>query len=565
MTPTLERENTNSRSATPTTENKRQLTYNMETPIQKKNADVLIIGAGPTGLALALELHVQNVSFRILDSKPIRSDKSRALVLHPRSLELLSRHDGIVPNLMKLGKQNLGLRMFVDKKYCFELDFSDEGKDSIGFIDTEYRTPLMVSQAEIEGVMEARLKELGVEVERPMVAEKLSQDAQGVTLSVRNSSIDVLEEIRAKYVAGCDGSHSFIRKSLGIEFPGSAYASEFTLIDCHLKWPHPYDRLTMFMGNGFMMCIPLKDDIYRLVAMRPSHPLSTTPTIEDFRDSLQEFVPGECVISDPQWLSHFRLSHRIADKFREGRCFLAGDAAHIHSPAGGQGMNTGIQDSINLGWKIGRVLRHEANDDLLDTYNEERRPVGERLLNGTDKFFDFMTTRNRLYIWLRNRFCEYLVPRVMSSRARRAERFRFISQLAIRYRKSSIVSTDDSYKGKVNIKGGNRAPDGPINNEKANHLLGLLKGPGHHLLLFSGMGTSTLGVKALMAKEQAYNDTKGGSWVTTHRITSEMSEDSAVDMQGILHERYGFVEPGFVLVRPDGYIAAIGGMSALVT
>jgi len=302
----------------------------MVIPTKKHQADVLIVGAGPTGLALALELHVQNVSFRILDSTPVRSDKSRALVLHPRSLELLSRHKDIVPKLLQLGKQNLGLRMFVDRKYCFELDFSVTGKDSIGPTDTKYRTPLMLSQAEIENVMEARLKELGHVVERPIVAEKFSQDSKGVNLSVRNSATNSVEEIRAKYLAGCDGARSFVRKAIGIPFPGSAYASEFTLVDCHLKWSHPYDRLTMFMGNGFMMCIPLKNNIFRLVAMRPSHPTSKAPTMDDFRESLMDFVPGKCEIADPVWLSNFRLSHRIADNFQKGRCFLAGDAAHIH-------------------------------------------------------------------------------------------------------------------------------------------------------------------------------------------------------------------------------------------
>jgi 2-polyprenyl-6-methoxyphenol hydroxylase-like FAD-dependent oxidoreductase len=429
----------------------------------KRDAEVLIIGAGPTGLALALELHLQNVSFRILDSTPVRSDKSRALALQPRTLELLSRHQGIVPELLQLGKKNIGLRLFVDKRYCFELDFSNDGKDNVGFSDTEYATPLMASQAEIEDVMEKHLEELGVEVQRPLIAETLTQDSEGVTLHATNSATGEKEELRAKYLAGCDGAHSFVRKAIGISFPGSAYASEYTLIDCRLNWQHPRDRLTMFIGKGFMMCIPFKNNVFRLIAMRPSHPSSTAPTIEDFRESLKEFVPGECQISDPQWLSNFRLSHRIVDRFQEGRCFLAGDAAHIHSPAGGQGMNTGIQDSINLGWKIGRVLRGEVSKELLTTYNDERRKVGASLVSGTDKYFDFMTATNWLYVWLRNRFCQYLMPLVMSSRARRAKSFRFISQLAIRYRQSQIVSTDATYQGK--LKGGDRAPDGKINRD----------------------------------------------------------------------------------------------------
>ena len=529
----------------------------------KTSTDVLIVGAGPTGLTLALELTVQNVAFRIIDSKPVRSDKSRAFILHARSQELLSRHDTIIPKLLEEGMRNLGVRMFVDKKYRFELDFSDAGKDHIGFVDTEYPTPLMVSQAKIEAVMEARLLELGTEIERSLIAEKLSQESSGVTLTARNSSTEHVEEIQAKYIVGCDGAHSFIRKALDIPFIGSAYDSEYIHADVRLKWQFPYDRLTMFMARGFMMCIPQNNNVFRVVTLRPSHPSSIEPTMDDFRKALKVFVPGECEISDPVWLSNYRISHRIADRFQKGRCFLAGDAAHIHSPAGGQGMNTGIQDSINLGWKLGQVLRGEVGSSLLDSYHDERYRVGTRLLTGTDWFFEFLTTTNIFYTWIRNWFVANFGAWMMSSPERRANQFRFISQLGVRYRHSSISSTDPSYKGR--LRGGDRAPDGAIDAEGTNHLQGLFRGPGHHLLLFSGMGKKAIGSKEMDDMEKTWKKTQGENWFTIHHVTSTAIDDNAVDKEGIVHKRYGFENPGFVLVRPDGYIASIGTMSALLS
>jgi 2-polyprenyl-6-methoxyphenol hydroxylase-like FAD-dependent oxidoreductase len=520
--------------------------------------DVLIIGAGPTGGMLALELAMQNISFRIIDSEPIRSDKSRALVLHSRTLELLNRHGGGVEELIKQGRVNMGIRMFSNMKFVFEMDIND-----IGFTDTMFPAPLMISQAETESFLDKELLKYGKSVERPVTAETLEQGEDGVTACLRHA--DGTEEVlHCKYVVGCDGAHSIVRKSAGLKFEGAAYPQDFVLADVHLKWTHP-DALTIFMGStGFMVVLPMKDGVFRLILTRPRHLNDDTePTIEDFEEACAALAPGETELFDPVWISRFRLHHRNVENYRVGRMFMAGDAAHIHSPAGGQGMNTGMQDAVNLGWKLASVIRGENGDSLLDTYNIERHKVGENLLRGTDRIFDFMSTKNPVYLYLRNTLVPWIVPWVMRDRSKRARRFRFISQLGIRYRHSPIVGAASTYKGVLH--GGDRAPDGKLMGpEEGTTVLGLCRGPTHHLLLFSGTGAAA-GSDEMLHSSAAEFITENSNRVKVHQIchTNLQKESSCSDPEGVVHKLYGFTDPSYVLIRPDGHVSFIGPLSTI--
>lgn len=250
------------------------------------------------------------------------------------------------------------------------------------------------------------------------------------------------------------------------------------------------------------------------------------------------------------------LHHRNVLDYRKGRIFVCGDAAHIHSPAGGQGMNTGIQDAVNLGWKLAMVLRGSKDQSFLDSYNSERHRVGENLLKGTDRIFETMATSNRVLIWMRNTLVPWVVPFIFSTRERRARWFRFLSQLGIRYRHSSIVGTGSSYKGK--LRGGDRAPDGELRiGEETTRLYHLCDGSMHHLVLFSGVndhGAENINaflVKCLEGKKD---------WVDVHKISDRklLGEGWFIDSKGVLHDRFGLQDGGYVLVRPDGYMAHIG-------
>jgi 2-polyprenyl-6-methoxyphenol hydroxylase-like FAD-dependent oxidoreductase len=534
------------------------------------DVDVLIVGGGPTGTMLALELAIQKVSFRIIDKEPVRSDKSRALVIQPRTLELLNRH-GIARDIIALGTVGTGIYIFVNKKLAGKVDLDD-----LGFDDTVFPLPLWISQADTENLLDQALQRHGHKVERPFTAEKIEQDDTGVSVVLCGAD-GAEERFRCKYAVGCDGAHSIVRHAAKLTFEGAAYPQDFILADLHLDWSdYPSNRLTMFMGQGVMIGFPLKDGIYRLIVSRPGRGAENEEvTLEDFQRTFDVLAPGTAILRDPIWLARFHLHHRGANKYREGRLFVAGDAAHIHSPAGGQGMNTGMQDAVNLGWKLASTLKGEcANpESLLDSYDIERRRIGEHLLKGTDRAFQFGTSTNAVFLFLRNALVPWVLPWAVGDRGRRAKLFRFMSELGIRYRQSPIVGTASSYRGP--LRGGDRAPDGTLKGPgdsagpecATTSLLELCAVPaGHHLVVFGGCGShKTVDEGILEAVAKGF---LGAVTVSekVHRVFFKVEEPSRggyLDWEGKLHARYGFVEPGYVLVRPDGHVAHIGLLSAM--
>ncbi len=255
----------------------------------------------------------------------------------------------------------------------------------------------------------------------------------------------------------------------------------------------------------------------------------------------------------------------------QGRLFVVGDAAHIHSPAGGQGMNTGIQDAINLAWKVARALKMggqlgEAEEKLLDSYNAERQPVGQKLLQGTDRMFWYGSSTDPFFIWCRNLFVKWIMPWLASSPQRRAQAFSFISQLGIRYRRSPLVATSASFRGAV--AGGDRAPDGLVQTSDGvdKFVMELCPGDRHVLLLFSGQPgseedmASAAGVLARSLPVAAVGDV---DVLKVYYRDATSDKDGVVDIGGKLHKAYGFDKPGYVLVRPDTYIAHIGLQSSM--
>ncbi|KAI3557753.1 FAD binding domain-containing protein [Colletotrichum abscissum] len=511
--------------------------------------DVLIVGAGPTGLTLAIELAARNVSFRIVESRVEVSDKSRALVVQPRTQELLYRY-GDVQELISRARQPTGIATWINQKPVLDITFGSSDGIAREY-GTDFPRPLLASQAETERFLSKRLEEVSeVFPERGITAQSITQDETGVSVALKKGS--QVGRLRCKYVVGADGSNSTVREAgKRFQFKGAEYPQEFLLCDCRVKWKQPQAGKAMFMlGQGSLIVIPLDDDVIRLAGSSWLGKTERDPTLQDFQDQLDKMAPDQGELFEPIWLSKFHLSNRGVNSYRDGRLFLAGDSAHVHSPAGGQGMNTGIQDSINLGWKLAEVLKRRRDPDFLDTYNNERSPVGKTVLARTDRIFTVMTSQNFVATFLRNYLGPIIQPLIFKDSDRWKMAYRFSSQLQIRYRKSDIVATGSSFTGPV--RGGDRAPNGTlIGPDGQGKLHDIFRSLDYQLLLFTGLGENS-------ASEKDLNASAADCGPIDFHIISSQEDLGYFDEDGSLHKLYGFDSPGYVYVRPDAYVEHIG-------
>ena len=335
------------------------------------DTDVLVIGAGPSGLTLAASLVKQGVATTVVDRQAAGANTSRAAVVNARTLEVLDDLD-VARRLVKEGIHAPRFTIRDGRRTLIPVDFS--------VLPTDYPYSLMVPQATTERLLLERLTELGGTVLRPKTLASLIQDADGVT-----ATFDDGELIRARYVVGADGMHSIVREQAGIGFEGGAYQESFTLADVRLRGEAPPDEVILFWAKaGLTVVAPLPGDIYRIVA--PVADAPEEPSAAFVQQLLDErgLGAGRMVVTDVVWGSRFRIHHRVADTYRAGRLLLAGDAANVHSPAGGQGMNLGIQDGVALAGALAAVLAG-ASDSVLDEYNATRRPIAHQVVEMTDR------------------------------------------------------------------------------------------------------------------------------------------------------------------------------------
>src|SRR5919199_3025405 len=532
-------------------------------PLSEREIEVLVVGAGPTGMTMAAQLAARGVRCRIVDKTPERSRYTRALVVQARSLELLQKM-GIADELVDRGRRTLKVTPFVGGRRAMNLEFGDIGVD-----DTPYPFLLFVSQAETERVLEGHLQDLGVEVERPVELINFEEQNGGMRTLLRHG--DGREEhVRVRYVVGADGAHSAVRHTLGLPFVGDAYPQDFVLADLEIDWAGDEDRLYFFLSHrGLLAVFPLAGpSSYRLIATRDEDvpPDAGDPTLEEFQQLATELSALPMRLHDPGWLARFRLHHRGVNSYRAGRAFVAGDAAHIHSPAGGQGMNTGIQDAYNLAWKLALVIKGRAADSFLDSYHEERYPIGKRLLRTTDRLFSVAATHNPLLIAVRNVLVPLVLPRIFDKRSRRARAFRFVSQLGIKYPDSPIV--DEEMRGadrafRHGPAAGYRAPDGPlrlVGDSRSVSLFSRLRGIPHHLLLFGGQEATADDWDAVATELRNLVADYDGLLEPHLIVAGEPAQARReipvyADESGLVHERDGLKSAGYYLIRPDGYVA----------
>jgi 2-polyprenyl-6-methoxyphenol hydroxylase-like FAD-dependent oxidoreductase len=334
------------------------------------DTDVLVVGAGPTGLALAASLVARGIATTVVDRAPEGANTSRAAVVNARTLEVLEHLD-VARRLVKEGVQAPLFTIRDRGRILIPIDFSA--------LETEYPYSLMVPQSTTERLLLERLVELGGAVLRPKTVTAIAQDAEGVTATFDDGGV-----IRARYAVGADGMHSIVREHAGIGFEGDVYEDSFVLADVRLAGDVPHDEVVLFWASaGLTVVAPLPDGVYRIVA-----PVAEAPEIPS-RSFVQEILDtrvgsGRLVVTDVIWGSRFRIHHRVADTYRAGRLLLAGDAAHVHSPAGGQGMNLGIQDAVALADALAAVFAGER-DSVLDNYSAARRPIAKSVVTMTDR------------------------------------------------------------------------------------------------------------------------------------------------------------------------------------
>lgn len=519
----------------------------------RSEIDVLIVGAGPTGLALATQLHAFGVRFRIVDRLRDRSRESRALAVQARTLELLQTV-GLGDALVARGRRGTRIKFHFEGRAVASATLGD-----IGAVDTRYPFVLFVSQDETENVLNEWLRAAGVEVERGTALLSFARDGDGLRCVLDRDGQRGQEHVQARFLVGCDGAHSTVRKESGIPFGGGTYPQEFALGDVEADGQLEPDAINPFVGRGGVaMFLPLgRPATWRVIAMSTSaSPLSPAERTSEIQlADLQALVDGPTHgtvrLRDPAWLTRFRLHHRQTTTYRQGNVFLAGDAAHIHSPVGGQGMNTGIQDAWNLGWKIGLVVRGLAQERLLDTYNAERWPIGQFLLRYTDRLFGTLVrtiSDRRLATWARGVVVPRLIPHLFGSPTFRRAAFAFASELGIRYRQSPAV-----LEGEPTLSAGPRAGDrlpeaGIVVDGQPAFLQEAAIRRGLTLLLCGD--PRTWDSASLHELRQRY-----GAIVATPYLSTDGAGGSWRDANGDAYLRLGVREAAQYLVRPDGYIA----------
>jgi 2-polyprenyl-6-methoxyphenol hydroxylase-like FAD-dependent oxidoreductase len=479
-------------------------------------SDVLIIGAGPTGLVLALWLTRMGVAVRIIDKAAAPGTTSRALAVQARTLELYRQLD-LTEALLAQGHRVPAMNLWVRGRRAARIPLS-----AIAAGLTPYG-PFIYPQDQHEQLLIERLAGLGVRVERQVELLDFREEGQGVTATLRGPD-GVQESCAAAYLAGCDGARSKVREGLKAGFPGGTYQQLFYVADVNASGASLDGELHVDLDEAdFLAVFPLKGTgRARLIGTVRDDRANHADTLR-FEDVSARAIQNMAVkVGAVNWFSTYHVHHRVADHFRSGRVFLLGDAAHIHSPAGGQGMNTGIGDAINLAWKLKSVLTQRAAPRLLDTYETERRAFARRLVASTDRGFTLATAASRTADFLRMRVVPLVVPVLFRLEATRRFMFRAISQISISYRNSALSA------GKVGaIQGGDRLPWAKL--------------PGSD-------NFDTLATTDWQLHVYGTLDPGLAAWCASRVAVHAFAWDDA-------HGRAGFMRDAMYLIRPDAYIA----------
>ena len=493
--------------------------------------DLLIVGAGPTGLALAIQLIRYGIDFVIVDKREGTTPYSKAIGVQARTLEIYQQID-LADRLVELGLPAKGVRLLEGGEQRAEVPLSNLGQGK-----SPYPFLLIVEQGLHERLLYEFIKAHGQDVRWQTTFASFSQNDAGVAGTITNANGEE-QQIEAKYLVACDGPRSEIRHRLGLTFEGSTLERLFYVADVQIKWEFPHDMLTACLAKEQSTAFfPMPgEDRYRIVGVFPEHTDKKEGEIpfDEIEQQIREDSQVELDIYQVNWFSTYKVHSRRVNKFSEGRCFLAGDAAHIHSPAGAQGMNTGIQDGYNLAWKLALVLRGEADPRLLETYNEERVEIAKRLLETTDRMFDLLVNPAWLLSFIRRNIFPHVANFLVSLDSVNQFIFPLISQTGITYRDRSLSKDGDT---DFEVKAGDRMPYLLVDGKG---VYDWLHAPKFHLLTFSNDIDADEGTRNAVEREF-------GDVVDYHAfpITEQVSEIFGTD------------QPFHVVLRPDNYISLV--------
>lgn len=531
--------------------------------LSRTTTPVLVVGAGPIGLTLANELLRHGVPYRLIDSAPHATIKVKALGIMPRTLELLAKQ-GLAEEAIKRGFQISAFSPFLNGKRVTRIEFQEQ------LPEIPYRFPLMLPQHETEALLTKHLARQGGAIEWSTELVHLTQQEESVEAILRHEDGQE-EHIQAGWLVGCDGAHSSVRHALGFDFEGNTMAQSFAVGNVHMNWDLPANEMYVFVHKGgFAAFFPMRDGRHRIII---AYEVNKAPEGEVTLEEMQRAIdvsgaPAGARADAPTELGRFRVNQRKAVRYSQGRVFLAGDAAHVHSPVGAQGMNTGMQDAFNLAWKLALVVKGQASPRLLESYEVEREQVGEALLKGTNLATHVALARNPVLTVLRS----LVAPRVLSSRAVMPKMARIVTEISLGYKQSEWVVDQRSKKGA--LEAGERAPDGLIRLQgraEPCSLFDILATTRSLLLVFAGnhpdpaVSQQWREIEELLTTDP--ERTLEAFLVTRQNALGGIPADHVLqDYTGKLHQRYDCPQGGLLLVRPDGYIGfwgPFGGTKAL--
>jgi 2-polyprenyl-6-methoxyphenol hydroxylase-like FAD-dependent oxidoreductase len=504
--------------------------------------DVLVVGAGPTGLALAAQLTAFDATVRVVDRRSAPDRESRALVVQPRTLEVL-RPIGVTQALLDRGDQTARVQLHLDGRdvtmpaFDFDVD------------DTSYPYLLVLRQAEVEAALKAHLAAQGLTVDRGTELQSCRSDDAGATGTLHHTG-GPTELVRAHFLVGCDGARSTVRRQAAVAFNGGEYGRSVLLADIELDEELPSHAAHGLVGPaGVLVLVAAGEHArWRLVAVQPNRTNRTTePAADDLRAAVEVLTGRRVRARDVAWTTQIPLQHRLAGAFRSGRLFLAGDAAHVHSPAGAQCMNSGIQDACNLGWKLALATRGLASETLLDTYDAERRPVARAVLAPTRLLFWVETADSPPVRRARAALAPRAVPMAIRLGWLRRVGFRVVGQLWVRYPRG-LAAVEGLPRLGHGPAAGRRLPDlALLRDQLPCRLHEALATPAFHLLL--------CGAPAAWDRPRLTRFTqRHGGLVAVHRLGTEPFGADLCDPSEAALARLGARGGAQYLIRPDGHV-----------